>query len=142
MLKLPFREASQDFVICIAALHHLATSERRLRALEEIGHALKGGGEALIYVWALEQPSNSSLYRHKLEILTRDGQDVLVPWNTTRKDDNTGAPITSTQLRFYHLFRQGELEELLLKVGLFEIHYNGYDRDNWYVCAKRKIPNA
>jgi tRNA (uracil-5-)-methyltransferase TRM9 len=127
MLHLPYRTASQDFVICIAALHHLASTERRLQATTEIGRILKANGVALLYVWALEQPENSSLHRHKLESLSKDQQDVLVPWTSG----------STTQMRFYHLFRKGELEELIQESGVFKVTNSGYDRDNWYVCIRR-----
>ncbi len=157
----------QDYVICIAALHHLASWERRLRAVCEMGRVLRPGGLALIFVWALEQSddgsASSSLYRHQLKYLQADNlQDVLVPWKQTPSDrkkttaaqdqsspSNQGPPQeprqpendTATKVevsyRFYHLFRKGELEQLLLDSGLFVIDYAGYDRDNWYCCVRR-----
>ncbi|PJF18799.1 hypothetical protein PSACC_01373 [Paramicrosporidium saccamoebae] len=126
MLSLPFRTESQEFVLCIAALHHLASEERRRQAVQEMARILTLGAEVLIYVWALEQPSSSSLYRHQLQYLSEDQQDVLVPWKTGDE----------TQLRYYHLFRQGELEMLLTEAHLHPV-YSGYDRDNWYVCARK-----
>lgn len=54
-LTLPFRDGNFDAVICIAVLHHLASKERRLAALQELARVLRPGGQALIYVWALEQ---------------------------------------------------------------------------------------
>ena len=41
--------------ICIAVLHHLATDERRLAAIEELVRVVRSGGQVLLYVWALEQ---------------------------------------------------------------------------------------
>ncbi|KAI7788598.1 s-adenosyl-l-methionine-dependent methyltransferase [Diaporthe eres] len=35
-LVLPFREASADFVICIAVIHHLSTRERRVDAIRQL----------------------------------------------------------------------------------------------------------
>lgn len=93
-----------------------------------MSRALLPGAEVLVYVWAFEQPENSSLYRHQLQYLSDDKQDVLVPWRTG----------DSTQLRYYHLFRQGELESLFDAAGLVMV-YNGYDRDNWYVCGRRPV---
>lgn len=122
--------------MCIAALHHLASAERRLHAVAEIGRILRPGGEALLYVWAWEQPETSSLYkqRGRLQFLSDDQQDVLVPWTLSNLFGEV-----KTQLRFYHLFRKGELEELCTASGLFDIVYSGYDRDNWFVCVRRKM---
>lgn len=39
--------------------------------------------------------------------------------------------------RYYHLFRKGELEELILRVPGFEIVSSTWDADNWYVVARR-----
>ncbi len=134
MLSIPMRSASHDFVLCIAALHHLASEERRRAALHEMARLLVvGGGAALIYVWAQEQPAEtSSVYRHALTFLSADRQDVLVPW-TMR------AAAAAPPQRFYHLFRRGELEALVegMRPRLLAVEESGYDRDNWYVVARR-----
>lgn len=54
-LNLPFRSSIADGVLCIAVIHHLATHERRRRAVQEIARVLCKGGRALIYVWARDQ---------------------------------------------------------------------------------------
>lgn len=41
--------------ICIAVLHHLSTTERRLEGLRELVRIVRPGGLVLVYVWALEQ---------------------------------------------------------------------------------------
>lgn len=90
----------------------------------------------LLYVWAFEQPKDSNLYRQgdKLQFLTEDRQDVLVPWNLSADPAN---PIT--QLRYYHLFKQYELDELLKNCNdQVEIVESGYDRDNWFVISRKK----
>ncbi|XP_005105017.1 alkylated DNA repair protein alkB homolog 8 [Aplysia californica] len=52
---LPFRSDSFDVVLCIAVIHHMATKERRQKAVSEIVRVLRAGGRALLYVWAMEQ---------------------------------------------------------------------------------------
>lgn len=93
-LHLPFREASADFVICIAVIHHLSTRERRVDAIRRLlwcirrdransrssvgpdsspsTAALSGG--VLVYVWALEQSSSRRGWDKDSD------QDLLVPW--------------------------------------------------------------
>jgi hypothetical protein len=39
--------------------------------------------------------------------------------------------------RYYHLFKKGELEELITRVPGFEVVQSTWDADNWYVIAKR-----
>jgi hypothetical protein len=40
--------------------------------------------------------------------------------------------------RYYHLFAQGELDELVVKSGMADISRSGYDRDNHYIIAIKK----
>lgn len=42
-LVLPFREASADFVICIAVIHHLSTKERRVDAIRQLLRCVRRG---------------------------------------------------------------------------------------------------
>ncbi|KAH8778675.1 hypothetical protein F5883DRAFT_408202 [Diaporthe sp. PMI_573] len=87
-LSLPFREASADFVICIAVIHHLSTTERRVDAIRQLLRCVRRGercgtpaggsgsssGQVLVYVWALEQSSSRRGWAEGGE------QDLLVPW--------------------------------------------------------------
>jgi SAM-dependent methyltransferase len=78
VLSVPLRDASVDFALSIAVLHHLRTRERRLEALREMQRVLKPSGRALVFVWSLEE--NRSVRRHDLTLLDDNEQDVLVPW--------------------------------------------------------------
>lgn len=42
----------------------------------------------------------------------------------------------ATKYRFYHLYREGELEEDCISAGA-EVVSTGYEKDNWYVIAKK-----
>ncbi|XP_022244110.1 uncharacterized protein LOC106461431 isoform X2 [Limulus polyphemus] len=68
--QLPFRDESFDAAISIAVIHHFATTERRVRALQELARILRIGGKVMITVWAMEQNNRKF-----------DSQDVLVPWH-------------------------------------------------------------
>ncbi|XP_076969193.1 tRNA (carboxymethyluridine(34)-5-O)-methyltransferase ALKBH8 isoform X2 [Tamandua tetradactyla] len=57
-LAVPLRSESCDACISIAVIHHFATVERRVAALQELARLLRPGGKALIYVWAMEQEYN------------------------------------------------------------------------------------
>ncbi|XP_062052944.1 alkylated DNA repair protein alkB homolog 8 isoform X2 [Lepus europaeus] len=57
-LAVPVRSESCDACISIAVIHHFATAERRVLALQELVRLLRPGGKALIYVWAMEQEYN------------------------------------------------------------------------------------
>jgi ubiquinone/menaquinone biosynthesis C-methylase UbiE len=54
-LALPFRDESLDAVLSVAVIHHIATVERRVRALRELARVLRVGGRVIISVWAMEQ---------------------------------------------------------------------------------------
>jgi alkylated DNA repair protein alkB family protein 8 len=55
LLAVPLRDSAAAGVICIAALHHLASEDRRAAALAEMARVLAPGGRGLVYVWAKDQ---------------------------------------------------------------------------------------
>ena len=87
-------------------------------------------------------------------------QDVFVPWHLPATNTNANTTTTTTTTtttnttaqgsppketvfhRYYHLFRKGELEELVQQAAA-EAHipiatlHSGYDRDNWYTIVER-----
>jgi tRNA (uracil-5-)-methyltransferase TRM9 len=183
-LSLPFRSSHVDFAICIAVLHHLSTRERRREGIRQILQCLRppparrkasdaivaetspnsGAGEALLYVWALEQAGSRRGWEEGGE------QDLLVPWviksshkgqqspsNTPAKkdsqspgsasgksagnddSDNIRSEVKGDEIfqRYYHLYRKGELEEDVLAAGGM-VQSSGYERDNWWVVATRR----
>ncbi|KEF51256.1 uncharacterized protein A1O9_12606 [Exophiala aquamarina CBS 119918] len=137
-LHLPHPQANFDFAISIAVIHHLSSRKRRVEALETILQTLKppsersGAGQALIFVWALEQKTSRRGWGQG------DDQDVLVPW--VLKPDGKAGPAShpTTYQRFYHLYREGEIQDDATVAG-GHIVKSGYDRDNWWVIIERKI---
>ena len=69
-LNLPLKDESLDAALSIAVIHHIATVERRVRALRELARVLRVGGKVMISVWAMEQ-------KHR----KFGSQDVLIPWH-------------------------------------------------------------
>ena len=69
-MALPYKDDSFDAVLSIAVIHHIATTERRVRALRELARILRVGGRIIISVWSMEQ-------RHR----KFESQDVLIPWH-------------------------------------------------------------
>lgn len=122
----PLRPAAFDFAISIAVIHHLSTASGRLAAISQMQRLLKPGAAFLIFAWAFEE--NASLQRRGIQLLDATGQDVLVPWTGTDG---------MTRWRYYHLFRQNELDELVLSTESMVIDESGYDRDNWFVQGHR-----
>lgn len=86
----------------------------------------RDGGEALIFVWALEQKSSRRGWDEG------DEQDVMVPWVMKQE-----AGEARTFRRYYHLYRRGELENDIVEAGGV-IVAGGYERDNWWAVARRR----
>ncbi|KAL8760637.1 MAG: hypothetical protein Q9184_003197 [Pyrenodesmia sp. 2 TL-2023] len=144
-LLLPHPSGSFDFAISIAVVHHLSTRARRVQAVAAMLESLrrtnwmgKGrqpssgdpGGKALIYVWALEQKSSRRGWDEG------DEQDVMVPWVMKSNSRDGGSKEAKTFNRYYHLYRQGELEEDIIEAG-GSIIKSGYEKDNWWAIAVR-----
>src|SRR5712692_9674417 len=119
--KLPFRNESFDAGLCIAVLHHLPLEADRLATLGELRRVLCRHAPVFVSVWAREQPRFQSL----LAAPGVDG-DVEVPWTM---------PDGTAVSRFYHLFREGELERLIIGSGLHgERFFHG--AGNWFAQAR------
>ena len=109
------------------------------------GYRIGGGGQALIYVWALEQKNSRRGWDEG------DAQDVIVPWVMTQNVQNAKnhrnnqnpeedhEPKNQSKIfnRYYHLYRQGELEEDIRRAGGV-VEKSGYERDNWWAVASRR----
>ena len=140
ILDLPHPTGAFDFAISIAVIHHLSTAERRVEAVRRVLETLRpssakegegGGGKALFYVWALEQQHSRRAWGEG------DEQDVMVPWVMKQDRDDEGLEGTKTFNRYYHLYKQGELERDIENAG-GTILESGYERDNWWAIALRK----
>jgi len=159
-LYLPYRDNSMDAVISIAVIHHLSTQERRRRAISEIVRVLRPKGKCLIYVWAMEQRKDSaeSLYlkygkknkesekinqseiNHErisdshLTLPIHENRtnfahsDMLVPWKKKSGE---------CFLRYYHIFREGELAKLCMEISAALIKEVYYDQGNWCMILEK-----
>ena len=125
---------------------------------------LSRGGRALVYVWAKEQKigtkKSTYLLQKKSEVFKREETypsailpvhenrtdfkhtDVLVPWKIKPKTSGfkeSGTVIDPPAfLRFYHVFKEGELESLCSGVSNISVCRSYYDEGNWCVEFKRE----
>ncbi|KAH7411951.1 S-adenosyl-L-methionine-dependent methyltransferase [Phaeosphaeria sp. MPI-PUGE-AT-0046c] len=155
-LSLPHPKNTFDFAISIAVIHHLSTPARRVEAVKAVLDILRqpssdgthSGGQALIYVWALEQKDSRRGWDEGHE------QDVMVPWVLKQKKEKKPKQRRvggvseehaeaggkekiegdKTFLRYYHLYRKGELEQDIGEAGGVVIE-SGYEKDNWWAIA-------
>lgn len=125
-LTLPFGSNRYDFAISIAVIHHFSTPDRRIQAVSTILDTLTETGTALVYVWALEQKNSRRGWDAGMD------QDVMVPWVTKDAEGNQ-----ITKERYYHLYKQGELESDVASAGGVVVE-SGYERDNWWAIIRRK----
>ncbi|KAH9946058.1 S-adenosyl-L-methionine-dependent methyltransferase [Epithele typhae] len=190
VLDHPWRTGAFDYAISIATIHHLATPYRRKVAVQRLLQSISPAhGRALIYVWAIEQdqlskraiPTDST---ERGQTFAPKGQDVYVPWvlnpstatkpktkqkKRSLKDDafedgqlNFAAFDDPPKVfnRYYHMFSQGELRDLVVdaaqemqlvigeapdapsgsKAGPqrgVHIVADGWERSNYYVELRR-----
>jgi len=120
-IMLPFRSNLFDYVMSIAVVHHFSTPDRRKRAISELIRVLSPGGQLFIQVWAFEQPKESK--RHFKT------QDELVSWHLDKRRNKDG--VTKIITRYYHLFVEGELEELINSIPGIKITKSFYEMGNW-----------
>jgi len=116
-VALPFAGASFDAVHCVAAVHHLPSERDRRQSVREVARVLRPNGLALFSVWAHEQDR----FRY-------GPVDVEAPW---QRSDGHVVP------RFYHLFRDGELQGLVRDAGL-TVNAAWREGDNHVVIAAKK----
>ena len=163
LLSVPIRDGVCGGVICIAALHHLASHSRRLAAITEIARVMRTGARALVYVWAKEQKKNedmsSYLKQNKKNFKQKNDeagktsevgefglpvhvnrtqfkhQDVLVPWKTKKNEEG----VDKEWKRFYHVFEAGELESLVEECQSLVVIESYYDQGNWCCIFEKQI---
>lgn len=138
----PFRPGVFDAAICIAVIHHFSTVERRRKAIQQLLRLVtSSGGLVLIYVWALSQESpssSSSPSRKRPHDIDQTTGDAMVPWQMNAKFDDSQKVFK----RFYHFFREGELEALCREALESEkmdgdIIDSYFDKENWCVVIRR-----
>lgn len=164
-LQIPLRSNCVDLCICIAVLHHLATNDRRLKALMEIYRVLVVGGRALVCVWAKEQfrdqirsaylkqsktngqnSVNKTSEKFFVESINANlpvhlsrseftKNDLLVPWKLNQKKGEEKEP--ETHLRYYHVFEETEFRCLCEQVPNCKIIDYYYEQGNWCVVFEK-----
>eukprot|EP01124_Arcella_intermedia_P004748 TRINITY_DN1271_c0_g2_i2.p1 TRINITY_DN1271_c0_g2~~TRINITY_DN1271_c0_g2_i2.p1 ORF type:complete len:577 (-),score=146.76 TRINITY_DN1271_c0_g2_i2:43-1677(-) len=139
-LYIPYRSSLFDVVLSIAVVHHFSTVDHRIQALKELTRILRPGGKLLVYVWAMEQEAGKRKFGQ---------QDIMVPWHMEKLkyDPNEHAQEEKevekhdkkfmVYQRYYHVFRKGELKELVEGLPGMVVEEEGFDHANWTVIARK-----
>ncbi|TDH64822.1 hypothetical protein CCR75_006657 [Bremia lactucae] len=140
-LKIPLRTGIFDAALSVAVLHHISTEERRVALIRELARLVKIGANVLIVAWAFEQDERSKRQFEK--------QDVMVEWKLQQKyaNEDEGAATSHGRVdsenrwivyeRYCHVYRNGELEDIVAQVPGFKIVSVENTRSNWCLCLKR-----
>lgn len=107
--SLPFRGDTFDACLGIAVIHHLPTYADRLRVLQEVRRVLVLDGRAFVSAWDFDEPRFQEIRDARRHLPRAIQGDVEVPWTL---------PDARVVPRYYHLFREGELEALIIESGL------------------------
>lgn len=97
------RDNAVDATFCIAVIGHIYSFEERLTAINELLRVTKVGGSIFIQCWNIEA-AQTCAKESKFIPLERKG-DFLVTWGETKIK------------RYYHLFDEQELTELIGKIN-------------------------
>eukprot|EP00537_Pseudo-nitzschia_pungens_P005689 CAMPEP_0172375034 /NCGR_PEP_ID=MMETSP1060-20121228/59026_1 /TAXON_ID=37318 /ORGANISM="Pseudo-nitzschia pungens, Strain cf. cingulata" /LENGTH=963 /DNA_ID=CAMNT_0013101961 /DNA_START=93 /DNA_END=2984 /DNA_ORIENTATION=- len=175
-MTVPLRSNSCDAAICIAVMHHLSTTDRRIRCIEELSRIVKQSGRIHIQAWAMEQAADS---KRRFA-----APDVFVPFNAqpkyldkasekmkgaeSRRDQNKSrrggsdsTPVSHSSKsvaelyseaydkadfderkglvvfqRYCHMYRKGELDDLVCQIPGVRLIESGYESGNHYVILE------
>lgn len=94
--KLPFVDNFFDVAIFVAALHCIDSAKKREESLRELFRVLKPKAQAFVTVWSRNQ-----------ERVRNKPKEAQIPWTVDGKK----------YFRYYYIYSQEELKELLEKVG-------------------------
>lgn len=159
-IHLPIKSGSCDAAICIAVMHHLSTDGRRLRCLSELARVVRVGGLINVQAWALEQEEDSKRKFHGADVLvpfnaqpkylqSSDSKSDKVMNNGTNgkgvaqmlSESYDGADFDSKKnlvifQRYCHMYRRGELEDLVAQIPTLQLMESAYEKGNHVVLLK------
>ncbi|MFW9851534.1 MAG: class I SAM-dependent methyltransferase [Candidatus Thorarchaeota archaeon] len=141
MRKIPLRENSVNFVLCIASIHHLYKEEDVVKTLNNIADITKKDGFVIISCWRRWKKGSKNrmvidllLYPIK-KIINKNWRygDIFLPWINDQRQ--------VIAKRYYHLFTRKELvrvvEKSKLKIcNITRLGGKG-EKDNYFLLLKK-----
>ncbi|KAL3795439.1 hypothetical protein ACHAWO_011478 [Cyclotella atomus] len=159
-IHIPFRSGSFDAAICIAVMHHLSTKGRRLRCLSELSRIVRVGGLINVQAWALEQEEDSKRKFHGSDVLVPfNAQPKYLQASLTSKSNQNDGRTSSKGVaqmisesydgadfdskknlvifqRYCHMYRKGELEELVDQIPTLQLIDSAFEKGNHVVLLR------
>jgi alkylated DNA repair dioxygenase AlkB/ubiquinone/menaquinone biosynthesis C-methylase UbiE len=162
-MSIPLRDRSCDAAICIAVMHHLSTKERRIRCVEELARVVRVGGMINIQAWAMEQDEGSRRRFAGADVFvpfnaqpkyldkvaadkegtrsassTENGHKSVAEmfseaYDKADFDEQKGLVVFQ---RYCHLYRKGEMEQIIDSVKGVKLLENGYESGNYFVILE------
>ena len=124
---LPVETHSCDYVVSVAAFHHLFSCGERVTALAEMWRVLKPGGTVVISVWNLRRFEFLKLwiaatFRSIWTLGKYSWTDFFFYWGDAKRLPSLSEvkAMNDPDLRYYHAFGKMELSSLLKNAG-FEV---------------------
>ncbi|OAG28841.1 alkylated DNA repair protein alkB -like 8 [Nematocida displodere] len=131
----PVRASSCDVAISIAVIHHLSTEERRLAAVRHMVEVVKPGGYLLVYVWS-DTPEGAPAKFVSLQAIEDTSITETMP-KVVANDVFVGWKKQNMLNRYYHLFQEGELENLVSTCNV-DIMEQGKDHGNYFIVCQKQ----
>lgn len=144
-------------------MHHLSTTGRRIRCLAELARVVKVGGVINVQAWALEQEDDSKRKFHGADVLVPfNAQPKYLQASISKKEVDSliinskvngkgvaqmlsesfdGADFDDKKnlvifQRYCHMYRRGELEELVAQIPTLQLIESAYEKGNHVVLLK------
>lgn len=137
ILQLELSSNTFDCVLCIAVIHHLSTEENRKQAILELIRIAKTDALIYIQVWGFESFEKSKKIggagsNKVTNVENMTDQDKYIGW----KLDSRFSDKPDIYQRYYHFFKNGELEQLI-PLDQVSIVRSFYDHNNYGIIIKK-----
>jgi SAM-dependent methyltransferase len=136
-IDLPFSDGVFDNCISVAVFHHLASEERRIKALREMYRVLKIGGRGMIVCWAYEQAEGDINHSalgvpegNTWQLCNPDRKRSIVNKELHRGDQYIGWRGRAGGERYYYCYDREGFEKYTSNISVLESRI-WWQKGNW-----------